>query len=95
VNEAPVPTRAGVTHITVGADVEHAGKLLHRVEVRNTEFLERSLRHRAEVPVEDLEAELDRVASRSFVFHSDEPAFLGGDDLHPAPLEYFAAGIGT
>ena len=94
-SEPPVPPRAGLTHITVRADVEHARKLLHRVEVRNTEFLERSLRHHAEMPVEDLEAELDRLGSRSFVFHSDEPAFLGGDDLHPAPLEYFAAGIGT
>ena len=29
-----------------------------------------------------------------FVFHSDEPPAMGGDDNHPAPLTYIAAGVG-
>ena len=41
---------------------------------------EDKMRHRADV--------------NGFTFHSDEGAFLGGDDEHPYPLDYFTAGVG-
>lgn len=41
---------------------------------------EDQMRHRAEV--------------NDFIFHSDEPESLGGDDEHPYPLDYFTAGVG-
>lgn len=31
---------------------------------------------------------------RDFEIHCDEPHWLGGDDLHPQPLTYIAAGVG-
>jgi len=31
---------------------------------------------------------------RHFEIHCDEQEFLGGDDRHPNPLTYLAAGIG-
>jgi hypothetical protein len=93
----PVMTGAGKTTVRLEAHIEHAGKMLHRVRVQNVGFLEERLRARHEpgVQVEQLEDEAKKVRQREFVFYSDEPAFLGGDDEHPAPLEYFAAGIGT
>jgi len=92
----PVITGAGKTTVRLEAHVEHAGKMLHRVRVENVGFLEERLRARHEPGVQvDMDQEVQKVRQREFVFYSDEPAFLGGDDEHPAPLEYFAAGIGT
>jgi hypothetical protein len=93
----PVMTGAGTSSVELVADVEHAGKMLHRVSVRNAGFLEERLRARHEpgVQLESIEDEAIKVREREFVFYTDEPAFLGGDDAHPAPLEYFAAGVGT
>jgi hypothetical protein len=90
-------TGAGSTNVELVAHIEHAGKMLHRVTVRNNDFLEGRLRARHEpgVQLESLEDEAIKVREREFVFYTDEPVFLGGDDHHPAPLEYFAAGIGT
>lgn len=33
------------------------------------------------------------VGPNKFTIYSDEPAFIGGDDSHPQPLLYIAAGI--
>ena len=56
-------------------------KILHReVEVvANAEHVGKML-HRARV--------------HDFIFHSDEPATLGGENEHPYPLDYFTAAIG-
>ena len=92
----PIMTGAGKTTVRLEANIEHAGKMRHRVRVQNVDFLEERLRARHEPGVRvDLDEELGKVRAREFVFYSDEPSFLGGDDEHPAPLEYFAAGIGT
>ena len=50
--------------VTIEADTEHIGKMLHQA------------------------------SSRHFTYHSDEPDTLGGDDEHPAPLDYLCAAIG-
>ena len=84
-----------MTRTDVHAAVEHVGKMRHQVTVSNVEFLSERLRAHSEVAVDDMQSELQRVGSREFVFYSDEPAFLGGDDACPAPLEYFAGAIGT
>ena len=46
------------------------------------------------VNCEHIEKMLHTGTQGKFAFSSDEPAKMGGDDNHPAPLTYIAAGIG-
>lgn len=39
-------------------------------------------------------AEAEENPAGSFEFYSDEPSALGGEDRHPQPLTYVAAGVG-
>ena len=43
---------------------------------------------------ENKERMLHEGRTGKFVFYADEPPRLGGDDAHPQPLRYIAAGIG-
>ena len=44
--------------------------------------------------IEALENQHKIARYRDFEFHCDEPAWLGGEDRHPQPLTYVAAGVG-
>lgn len=46
------------------------------------------------VDCEHVEKMLHRAKRGKFTFSADEPPRLGGDDKHPSPLTYIAAGIG-
>jgi hypothetical protein len=48
-----------------------------------------------ETEVESLEKMHKVARHRSFEIHVDEPAHLKGDDNHPQPLIYVAAGLGS
>lgn len=48
-----------------------------------------------ETAVESLEKMHKVARHRKFEIHVDEPAHLKGDDNHPQPLIYVAAGIGA
>ena len=41
-----------------------------------------------------VEKQLKVASERHFEFFSDEPQYLGGDDMHPQPLTYISAGVG-
>lgn len=47
-----------------------------------------------EAETETLGNMLHEARTRTFTFCSDEPSSLGGDDNHPAPLNYMTAAIG-
>lgn len=85
-----------VTHRTiVEAEILPARKMRHRAAVSNVQFLGDAMRTRAEVETEGgVDGALARLDEREFVFYSDEPEYLGGDDAYPAPLEYFASALG-
>lgn len=56
------------------------------------DVLERSITHDAlTVNLRDM---LHEASIRQFIFHSDEPPELGGDDAHPRPLDYLLAAVG-
>jgi uncharacterized OsmC-like protein len=62
------------------------------------EGLDPSVRHRdvsIEVAGVHLERMLHEVRIRDLTIFSDEPGSLGGDDQHPYPLDYLAAGVAT
>ena len=46
------------------------------------------------VDCEHVEKMLHRGQRGKFVFYSDEPPGIGGDDNYPPPLTYITAGIG-
>ncbi len=46
------------------------------------------------VDVRNREKQLHEAHEGKFTWYSDEPPYLGGDDNHPQPLTYIAAGIG-
>ena len=46
------------------------------------------------VDCEHQEKMLHRGERGKFVFHSDEPESMGGDDSYPPPLTYIVGGIG-
>lgn len=46
------------------------------------------------VDIENLGKQLHEARHGSFLWSSDEPPILGGDDNHPQPLTYITAGIG-
>ena len=48
-----------------------------------------------ETEVESLEKMHKIARHRKFEIHVDEPAHLKGDDNHPQPLIYVAAGLGA
>jgi hypothetical protein len=48
-----------------------------------------------ETEVESLEKMHKVARHRKFEIHVDEPAHLKGDDQHPQPLIYVAAGLGS
>jgi hypothetical protein len=48
-----------------------------------------------ETEVESLEKMHKVARHRKFEIHVDEPAHLKGDDNHPQPLIYVAAGLGA
>lgn len=48
-----------------------------------------------ETVVESLEKMHKVARHRKFEIHVDEPAHLKGDDQHPQPLIYVAAGLGA
>ena len=48
-----------------------------------------------ETEVESLEKMHKLARHRKFEIHVDEPAHLKGDDNHPQPLIYVAAGLGA
>ena len=39
-------------------------------------------------------AEIDSEMGKTFEVYCDEPPSIGGDDEHPQPLHYVAAGVG-
>ncbi len=43
---------------------------------------------------EHQEKMLHKATTGKFVFYADEPPTLGGEDNHPQPLRYIAAGFG-
>ena len=47
-----------------------------------------------EAKTENIRGMLHRANTHHFTFYSDEGPELGGDDAHPYPLDYVAAGIG-
>ena len=46
------------------------------------------------VACEHVEKILHRARRGKFKFSADEPPRLGGDNKHPSPLTYIAAGVG-
>lgn len=52
----------------------------------------RSITH--EAVTFNLQDMLHEANVREFVFHSDEPPDLGGQDEHPRPLDYLIAAVG-
>jgi hypothetical protein len=40
------------------------------------------------------QAQPDEARSNQYIFYSDEPEYVGGEDNHPYPLDYFTAAIG-
>jgi hypothetical protein len=66
-----------------------------RPDPTQPEFKTRQYEFMMETDVESL-GKMHKVARhRKFEIHVDEPAHLHGDDNHPQPLIYVAAGIGA
>jgi hypothetical protein len=58
------------------------------------ELPKETIRKTISVDIENLEKQLHEARQGKFIWSSDEPPHLGGDDNHPQPLTYVTAGIG-
>lgn len=66
-----------------------------RPDPTQSEFKTRQYEFVMEADVESLDKMHKVARHRKFEIHVDEPAHLHGDDNHPQPLIYIAAGIGS
>jgi len=69
--------------------------LSERPSVDSPELPQRAYEFVMETEVESLEKMHKVARHRKFEIHVDEPEHLKGDDNHPQPLIYVAAGLGA
>jgi len=69
--------------------------LSERPSVDSPELPQRPYEFVMETEVESLEKMHKVARHRKFEIHVDEPEHLKGDDNHPQPLIYVAAGLGA
>ena len=63
-------------------------------DVFGEELPKTTMQQTISVDVRNREKQLHEAHEGKFTWCSDEPPHLGGDDNHPQPLTYIAAGIG-
>ena len=80
--------REGIGGEPFGADAEDVTKLTDLPKESRGKVITKS------ADVISVEKQRKVARFRDFEIFSDEPHWLGGDDQHPQPLTYLAAGVG-